>query len=122
MEFRAILMSHITLAQAQQKALAWATGPEIGKKPSIACLGKIRVRLRLVERIARLEGVAVTRRATRNLLRRLVKGTDQELILDEAMALIGEQVIDASLGMDDATARAATAWLLLRRADQRRFD
>jgi len=40
MEFRAILMSHITLAQAQQKALAWATGPEIGKKPSIACLEK----------------------------------------------------------------------------------
>jgi hypothetical protein len=46
---------------------------------------KIRVRLRLEERIARLEGVAVTRRATRNLLRRLVRGTDQEQILDEAM-------------------------------------
>jgi hypothetical protein len=121
-EFRSMLLSDITLAQAQQKALAWATGPDIGKKPSIACLGKIRVRLRLEERIARLEGVAVTRRATRNLLRRLVKGTDQEQMLDEAMTLIGEQVIDASLGMDSASTRVATAWLLLRRADQRRFD
>jgi hypothetical protein len=121
-EFRALLLSDITLAKAQQKTLAWATGPDIGKKPYIACLGKIRVRLRLEERIARLEGVAVTRRATRNLLRRLVKGTDQEQILDEAMTLIGEQVIDASIGMEGASTSAAAAWLLLRRADQRRFD
>ena len=121
-EFRAMLLSDITLAQTQQKALAWATGPDIGKKPSIACLGKIRVRLRLEERIARIEGVAVTRRATRNLLRRVVKGTDQEQILDEAMTLIGERVIDASLGVDGASTSATAAWLLLRRADQRRFD
>ncbi len=38
------------------------------------------------------------------------------------MTLIGEQVIDATLGMESASTRTAAAWLLLRRADQRRFD
>lgn len=121
MEFRLLLLSDITLAEVQQKALAWATGPDIGKKPSIASLGRSRVRVRLEEQIARIEGIAVTRRATRNLLRRAVKGMDQEQILDEAMALIGQQAIDASIGMDGAATQTA-AWLLLRRADQRRFD
>lgn len=121
-EFRALLLSDITLADAQQKVLAWPTGRDIGKKPTIGCLGKIRVRLKLEEKIARIEGVAVTRRVTRKLLRRAVKGTDQEEILDYAMALIGEQVIDASLGMDSGSTQTAAAWLLLRRADQRRSD
>jgi hypothetical protein len=121
-KFHTMLLSDITLAETQQKAPAWATGPDIGKKPFIASLGKIRMRIRLEERIARLEGVAATRRATRTLLKRLVQGTDQEEMLDEAMTLIGEQAIDAGLGMGNASSRAAAAWLLLRRADQRCFD
>jgi hypothetical protein len=48
--------------------------------------------------------------------------TDQEQVLDEVMTLIGEQVIDATHGMESASTRTAAAWLLLRRPDQRRFD
>jgi hypothetical protein len=72
--------------------------------------------------VARLEETKVIRRATRNLLRSLVSKHDQEEVLDEAMALIGQQLIDASLDSDGPSSKTAAAWLLLRRADQRRFD
>ncbi len=85
--FRALLLSGITLAEAQQKAPPWPGGPEQGKQPSIASLGRIRLRLRIEERVTRIEEAAVARRATRELLRRIVKKTDQEAVLDEAMAL-----------------------------------
>ncbi len=115
------LLSGITLAEAQQKAPPWPGGPEQGKQPSIASLGRIRLRLRIEERVTRIEEAAVARRVTRELLRRLVKKTDQETVLDEAMTLIGEQMIDACLA-SDGPSRMAGAWLLLRRADQRRYD
>ena len=38
------------------------------------------------------------------------------------MALIGQQVIDAGLELNGPPSKTAAAWLLLRRADQRRFD
>ena len=96
--------------------------PEKDNRPSIACLGRIRWRLGVEEKVGRIEEAAATRRATRRLLKKLVTGTDQEQVLDEVMTLIGEQVIDATLGMESASTRTAAAWLLLRRADQRRFD
>ena len=121
----ALLRSGITLAEARGKAPPWPDGPDRPEKdnrPSMACLGRIRWRLRVEEKIVRIEDAAATRRATRRLLKKLVTGTDQEQVLDEVMTLIGEQVIDATLGMESASTRTAAAWLLLRRADQRRFD
>ena len=121
----ALLRSGITLAEAREKAPHWPAGPnrpEKDNRPSIACLGRIRWRLGVEEKVGRIEQAAATRRATRRLLRKLVAGTDQEQVLDEVMTLIGEQVIDATLGMESASTRTAAAWLLLRRADQRRFD
>jgi hypothetical protein len=120
--FHALLLSGITLAEAREKVLPWPDGSDMDKKPSIACLGKIRVRLGIEERVSRIEKTRATMRATRNLLKSLVNKTDQEQVLDEAMPLIGQQVIDASLDLNNTSAKTASAWLLLRRGDQRRFD
>jgi hypothetical protein len=121
-EFHALLLSGITLAEARDKVLPWPQGPDKDKKPSIACLGKIRLRLGIEERISRIEEARATMRATRTLLRSLVNKTDQEQVLDQAMTLIGQQVIDAGLDLNGPSSKTAAAWLLLRRADQRRFD
>ncbi|MGD0814689.1 MAG: hypothetical protein ABSA83_13870 [Verrucomicrobiota bacterium] len=121
----ALLRSGITLAEAREKAPPWPDdpgSPEKDNRPSMPCLGRIRWRLRVEEKVVRIQNAAATRRATRRLLKKLVTGTDQEQVLDEVMTLIGEQVIEASLGMESASTRTAAAWLLLRRADQRRFD
>lgn len=117
-----LLLSGITLAEAREKAPPWPDGPDQGKKPCIACLGKIRLRLGIEERVARIEESKATLRATRQLLRSLVNQTDQEQILDEAMTLIGRQVIDLGLDLNNAASNTGAAWVLLRRADQRRFD
>ena len=120
--FHALLLSGITLAEAREKAPPWPEGPDKDKKPSIACLGKIRVRLGIEERISRIEEARATMRATQKLLKSLVNKTDQEQVLDQAMTLIGQQVIDAGLDLNGPSSKTAAAWLLLRRADQRRFD
>jgi hypothetical protein len=118
----ALLLSGITLAQAQKEALPWPEGPDKDHKPSPACLWRIKARLRNEQRFLRLETAAATLRATQKLLKRLVKTTDQEQVLDQAMTLIGQQVIDAGLELDGAASNSTAAWMLLRRADQRRFD
>ena len=94
--FRALLLSGITLAQARQKAPPWPGGPEQGQQPSIASLGRIRLRLRIEERVTRIEEAAVARRVTRELLRRLVKKTDQETVLDEAMTLRMQNITEGN--------------------------
>jgi len=118
----ALLLSGITLAQAQKEALPWPEGPDKDRKPSPACLWRIKARLRNEQRFLRIETAAATFRATQKLLKRLVKTTDQEQVLDQAMTLIGQQVIDAGLELDGASSNSTAAWMLLRRADQRRFD
>ncbi|MGP8200003.1 MAG: hypothetical protein ACLQU4_10935 [Limisphaerales bacterium] len=120
--FHSLLLSGITLADAREKVPPWPVGPDKDKKPSIACLGKIRVRLRTEVRISRIEEAKATMRATRNIIKSLVNKTDQEMVLDDAMTLIGQQVIDACLELDGPSSKTTAAWLLLRRADQRRFD
>ena len=121
-EFHALLLSGITLARAQAQALPWPDGPEKDKKPSISSLGKIRARLRIEERWSRIEEAKALMRATQTLLKGMVNKTDQEQVLDQAMTLIGQQVIDAGLDLNGPSSKTAAAWLLLRRADQRRFD
>jgi uncharacterized protein YqfA (UPF0365 family) len=121
-EFHTLLLSGITLARAQAQALPWPDGPEKGNKPSISSLGKIRARLRIEERVSRIEEEKAITRATQTLLKSMVNKTDQEMVLDQAMTLIGQQVIEASLELNGPTSNTAAAWLLLRRADQRRSD
>ena len=41
--FHALLLSGVTLAEAREKAVSWPLGPEQGKKPSIACMGRVRL-------------------------------------------------------------------------------
>ncbi len=45
--FRAVLLSGITLAEAQQKAPPWPGGPEQGQQTLIASLGRIRFPLQI---------------------------------------------------------------------------
>ena len=117
-----LLLSGITLAEARQKALPWPEGTEKDNKPSIACLWRVQARLRIKDRMRKIETAMVTFRVTKSLLQKLANKTDQEQVLDQAMTLIGQQVIDAGLDMNGPSSKTAAAWLLLRRADQRRFD
>jgi hypothetical protein len=118
----ALLLSGITLAEAQEEAPPWPVGPDKDKKPSPACLWRIQARLRVKERVKKIETAMFTFRATQKLLKTLVNKTDQEQVLDQAITLIGQQVIDAGLDSSGPSSKTAAAWLLLRRADQRRFD
>ena len=118
----ALLLSGITLAEAREKVPPWADGPEKGRKPSEPCLWRIRRRLRIEQRVRKIEIATATFRATQSLLQNLVNKTDQEKVLDQAVTLIAQQVIDAGLDLDGPSSKTAAAWLLLRRADQRRFD
>jgi len=117
-----LLLSGVTLEQAREQALPWPRGPEKDRKPSIACLWRIKSRLRNAEKLLKIETARATVRATRELMKGLVNRTDQEETLDTAMALIGQQVIDAGLDLDGTSFNTTAAWLLLRRADQRRAD
>ena len=118
----ALLLSGITLAEVREKVPPWPDDPEKVKKPSPACLWRIQARLRVKERVRKIETAMFTFRATQKLLDSLVNKADQEQVLDQAMTLIGQQVIDAGLDMNGPSSKTAAAWLLLRRADQRRFD
>ncbi len=75
--FRAVLLSGITLAEAQQKAPPWPGGTEQGKPPSLTSLFRARCRLRIQEKVARIEDARIATRATRTLLRRLVQRNGQ---------------------------------------------
>ena len=118
----ALLLSGLTLAEVQEKVPPWPDGPEKGRKPSTTSLWRTQVRLRVQEKVRKIEMARVTCRATQSLLQKLVNQTDQEQVLDQALTLIGQQVIDAALDGHGPTCQTAAAWLLLRRADQRRFD
>ncbi len=118
----ALLLSGISVAEARLKAPPWPNGTEKDKQPSKPCLWRIRKRLLIEERLRKIEIATATFRATQKLLSSLVNKTDQEKVLDQAMTLIGQQVIDASLDSNGPSSKTAAAWLLLRRADQRRYD
>ncbi len=118
----ALLLSGISVAEARLKAPPWPNGAEKDKQPSEPCLWRIRKRLLIEERLRKIDIATATFRATQKLLSSLVNKTDQEKVLDQAMTLIGQQVIDASLDSNGSSTKMAAAWLLLRRADQRRFD
>jgi hypothetical protein len=118
----ALLLSGISVAEACEKAVPWPEGKEKGHKPSEPCLWRIRRRLRIEERVRKIEIATATFRATQSLLQNLVNKTDQEKVLDQAVTLIAQQVIDAGLDLNGPSSKTAAAWLLLRRADQRRFD
>jgi hypothetical protein len=118
----ALLLSGVTLAGACAMAPPWPDGEEKGRPPSKSSLARIRSRLRIEGRLDRIEVATATARAAKSILKKLVTGPDQEQVLDQAMNLIGQQVIEATLGMDCATVKTNAAWMLLRRADQRRSD
>jgi hypothetical protein len=118
----ALLLSGISVAEARKQAPPWPDGKEKDKKPSEPCLWRIRRRLRMEERVRKIEIATATFRATQDLLQNLVNKTDHEKVLDQAVTLIAQQVIDAGLDLDGPSSKTSAAWLLLRRADQRRFD
>jgi hypothetical protein len=118
----ALLLSDMTLAEACAEAPPWPDGGEKAGPSSKSSLARIRSRLRIEGRLGRIEAVTATARAAKSILKKLVTGPDQEQVLDQAMNLIGQQVIEATLGMDCATVKSNAAWMLLRRADQRRSD
>ncbi len=117
--FRALLLSGVTLAEAHEKILPWQSGPDQGKKPSLSSLGRTRVRLRIREKAQLIEEARLTTRATRTLVRRLGKGSNEKELMDSAVALLGEKLIDGCLGLGNAKTGTGAAWLLLRREDQR---
>jgi len=117
--FRTLLLSGVTLAEAHEKTLPWPSGPAQGKKPSLSSLGRARLRLRIQERVARIEEARIAARTARDSTHHLAKSLREKDMMDAAVALLGQKLIDGCLGLEDGNAGAAVAWLLLRRADQR---
>jgi hypothetical protein len=117
-----LLLSSESLHELRLKTLPWRAGPDQGTKPSIATLWKIQTRLRTEQMMFSLEGMLETTRATKAQLASLAKDTDQEQILDAAMAAMAREVLDKSLEAQDPALKKSVSRLLLKRADQCRLD
>jgi hypothetical protein len=61
-------------------------------------------------------------RATKSRLSTLAKDSNQEELLDAAMAAIGREVIEKTMEGQTQAEQRTTTRLLLKRADQHRFD
>lgn len=117
-----LLLSDASLLEVREKTIPWRDGPDKGTKPSNATLCKIKTRLRTEKMVRSLDGMLDTMRATKTRLAALVRDSNQEELLDVAMAAIGREVVEKTLeGRIPAEQRTITR-LLLKRADQHRFD
>jgi len=117
-----LLLSGATMTEVQEKAIPWPQGPEQGRKPARLCLWRIQRRLQIEEQVRAIETTETTIRVTRFLLEKLTDKTDQKKVLDQADALIGQQMIRASLQSKDLAPNTSSAYrLMLRREEQRLY-
>jgi hypothetical protein len=121
-ELHSLLAGDESLHEIRGETIPWRDGPDKGTKPSIATLCKIKMRLRTEQMVLGLDQMLTTVRATKEQLAALAKPSDQEQLLDAAMAAIGREVLEKTLEGQDASVQKAVTRLLLKRADQRRFD
>jgi len=108
----------LSLKQVSLAAAAWRGGEWDGEQPSIGTIGNIATRIRTEEQLLEVEATAKMLEAVHAKL----AGRSDEATLDAAMELIGQEVIQKTLMKDDPKNRTAAARLMLKRADQRRFD
>jgi hypothetical protein len=117
-----ILLSGTSLTEVWEKAVPWPQGPEQGRRPSKMCLCRIQRRLLMEEEVRGIQATEAISRATQSLLQKMTDKTDQKKVLDQAVSLIGRQVIHASLKSRNPSAEISlAARLLLRREDQRLY-
>ena len=121
-ELHCLLLSGEPLHQLREKTIPWADGPEQGTKPSITTLWTIQSRLRTEQLVCGLEGMMESVEASRKPLSSLAKDRHQEQILDAAITLIGQEVIAKTLEGHGLSTQSAMTRIMLKRADQRRFD
>jgi hypothetical protein len=118
----AMLRSDMPFEEVRKATVPWRTGEDAGKQPTLRTLYAINSRLDLEAILVGIEGTATFVEHTHRRLRPYLKGTDGEKVLDQAMELIGREVIRRTLYRLNPAARTAAARLLLKRADQRRVD
>ena len=118
----AMLRSDMPFNEVLNATIPWRTGENAGKKPTLRTLYAINSRLDLEAILMGIEGTATFVENTNRQLRPYLKGTDGEKVLDQAMELIGKEVIRRTLYRLNPAARTAAAKLLLKRADQHRVD
>ena len=117
-----LLLSGDSLLEVREKTIPWRDGPDKGMKPSTATLCKIKTRLHTEKMVRSLDGMLESIRATKTRLAALVRDANQEELLDAAMAAIGREVVEKTLEGRIPAEQRITARLLLKRADQHRFD
>jgi hypothetical protein len=117
-----LLLSGDSLPGVREKTIPWRDGPDKGMKPSVPTLCKIKTRLRTEKMVRSLDEMLETMRATKTRLAALVRDSNQEELLDAAMAAIGREVLEKTLEGQIPAEQRITTRLLLKRADQHRFD
>jgi hypothetical protein len=117
-----MLCSDMPFSEVLKAAVPWRTGAEVGKKPTLRTLYAINSRLDLEATLVGLEGTSLFIEDTNRRLRPYLKGAEGEQVLDQAMHLVGKEVIRRTLYRLNPAARTAAARLLLKRAEQRRVD
>ena len=117
-----LLLSNASLHELREQTIPWREGPDQGMKPSVATLWKIQTRLRTENMMLGLQGMLDTIHSTKAQLATLTSDTDQEQMLDAAMAAIAREAFDGAMQGANPAAQKIITRLLLKRADQRRFD
>lgn len=111
----------LSLAQLQSLAPPWQRGKFKGRRPSLELLSNLATRYRTEAMLLNVQATAKMMEAVKHKVRR--QAPDQaEALLDLICDSIGEEVLRKTLEGVDAKGRTAAARLLLKRADQRRFD
>lgn len=92
-----------------------------GQLPSTKTLGVIATRLRTDDMLLKIEASAKMMQAVRSKATKACPGQNEE-VLDAICDLVGQEVIEKTVAGVDPKNRTAAARILLKRADQKRFD
>lgn len=113
----------LSLVEVSKRAPVFGAGPSKGKKPSFQVIGKVNAKLQLEQSLEAISVQAKFMEAMKvKALGLFSKSEENEQLLETVIGLINNEVIQKTLEGEDAAGRTAAARLLLKRADQRRFD
>jgi len=102
-----------------RRAPPWPRGQRAGRKPGECAIGKIGRRLRVEGALGDLEAIAAVKQAA--LLKMLGSASPDgihEEIVNAAMQLIGQEVIQKTVNRLEPASRTAAAKLMLERSEQ----
>lgn len=111
----------LSLVDMQRAAPSHKGGALDGKQPSLDTISKIATRLRTEQVMVEIDAAEKIMEAARQKAKALPPA-EREQTLDAICDLIGNEVIQKTVAGLDAKNRTAAARLLLKRADQKRFD